>query len=154
MQTSETHQTTYVPAWPTTVLESLSGALCGHVINSINQYMHPGKVILGMSATVVINPSQAAVCSMIFAIFDRVVLGLVPHHLKNNPQIQLVRISASVMTSATVSSAIFGISFNLAAGVIASSIIATTILLGAAKVYNQLVHEHAVAAKKHKPERL
>jgi hypothetical protein len=128
------------PAYETALVQLGVGSLCGHLINAINQFMHPGKVILGVPPASIISPFQAGLCSLVYAVVDRIAITLLKSKDNEQPVTQALRMAVVLTISAGLTSACLGITFNVAAGTILASIIATTLLLGAVKAYNQLVH--------------
>lgn len=128
------------PAYGKGLLQTGIGYLGGHVINSINQYMHPGKVILGAPPVLVITPLQAGYCSFVFAIIDRIAIKILQSKQNEPPANQLVRMAVTIPLSAAFSAACLGISFNVALLAILTSVIGLTILLSMSKAYNQLAY--------------
>ncbi len=128
------------PALGRGLLQTGIGCLGGHLINAINQYMHPGKVILGAPPVLIISPLHAGACTLIFTVVDRLAIKLLEFKQKEPPAHQLVRMAVTIPLSAAISSLCLGISLNVATLAIVTSIIGLTILLGTAKAYNQLAY--------------
>lgn len=140
MQETQINSSSLQPAYGTIIAQTGVGSLSGHLINAINQYMHPGKVILGIPPALVISPFQAGICSLVYAVIDRIAIHVLHREKNDKPVNQAARMAVVLILSAGLTSAGLGISFNVAAGTILTSIVGTVLLLGAAKAYNQLVH--------------
>ncbi len=128
------------PAPVTGVLQTAIGYLGANVINTLNLYLHPGKVILGAPPVLVINPLQAGVCSLVFAIVDRVAMDILKSKHSDLAERQLLRMVVTLPMSALLSSVCLGITFNAAALAIVTSVVGLTILLSTAQAYSRLAY--------------
>jgi hypothetical protein len=128
-----------------TLLQTGTGYVSGHVINSIYQWLHPGKVILGQPLIVAINPWMAGVCVGLFALVDLVAKKVIEHldvkNISRKPLYQLIRMAVSVTVSSLLASLILGITFQFAVAAIVSSLIASALLLQIAKVFSKLIYQ-------------
>ncbi len=122
------------------ILQTGIGYFSGHFINAVALWLNPGKVVLGRSANLAIQPWDACAAVAIFTVVDliaKAVLEQLPFKESlQKPLYQLIRIAVSVTVSSLIASAILGITINMAAVAIVSSIIASTILMGLAKLYS------------------
>ena len=127
------------------VLQTGTGYISGHAINSVYQWLHPGKVILGQPLVLVINPWVAGACAGIFAIVDLVAKKVIENtelnKLSQKPLYQLIRLAVSVTVSSLIACLIFGITFKIAAVAILSSLVASTVLLYVAKGFSELIYQ-------------
>lgn len=126
------------------VYQAGTGLLGGHTINYINQWLHPGKVILGKPPVPLIDPFQAGVCSLTFAVTDFLAKQIFEKYLgvefSNKPLCQVIRMAGTIALSALVTSACLHITFTLAATAIVTSIVASAIIMGLVILYNAMVH--------------
>jgi hypothetical protein len=111
-----------------------------YIINAVNQYLRPGKVILGVPPTLVITPLQSVICTIVFAILDRVAIKVFKQSQADHPAKQFLLKSATVILSAGISTLFCGISFQVATIAIMTNIVSMIVLFGAAKAYNYLVY--------------
>lgn len=123
--------------WDKILLQSGVGCVGGYLINTIHQYLHPGKIILGVPPIVLINPLQAAICTLTYALVDRAAAQIFKQSHKD-PAADIFRMVGTISFAGIVSSVCLGISFNVAGATILTSIIGTTLLLGATKAYHEL----------------
>ncbi len=127
------------------ILQTGTGYLSGEVINSVYQWLHPGKVILGQPLVLVINPLVAAASAGIFALVDLTAKKIIENtplqKVSHKPLYQLIRVAVSLTISSLAASLIFGITIKIAAAAILSSLVASTLFLYIAKAFSKLVYQ-------------
>jgi hypothetical protein len=123
-------------------IQTIIGYWGGHVINAVNQYLHPGKVILGVPTAQLITPLQSAGFSFVYILVDKVVKMIFERGAKNQevaPVYKLMRMTFTILLSASILAAGAEVSFNVAGLAILTNIVATTLLLGISKNYDDIL---------------
>jgi hypothetical protein len=130
------------------LVHGASGYLSGHAINYLNQYFNPGKIIIGKPIVPLIDPVVAGGCSLIFAAVDFLAKAIfekiLGESLNEKPLVQTLRMSGTIALSALIASSTFNMTFTLAATAIATSVVATAMMMWIALLYNEMVHPQPV----------
>ncbi|MCE5318462.1 MAG: hypothetical protein LLG04_14015 [Parachlamydia sp.] len=125
------------------------GLLAGRTINMCDRFLHPVKSALGKPPLV--NPLHGAMCGVTFALIDRAAhLALkryIPAHAAK-PITHSARIVVSITLATIISSAILPVSVSMAAVLLATNVLATTLLVSITDNYTKLVYKGGDEAKK------
>lgn len=125
------------------------GFLAGRTINMCDRFLHPVKSALGKPPLV--NPLHGAMCGVAFALVDRVAFVVlkryIPDHA-NKPITHAARIVVAITLSTIISSAILPVSVSMAAVLLSTNVLATTLLVSITDNYTRLVYKGGGEAKK------
>lgn len=125
------------------------GLLAGRTINMCDRWLHPVKSALGKPPLV--NPLHGAMCGVTFALVDRVALHVLKRYIPNHadkPITHAARIVVSITLSTILSSAMLPVSVSMAAVLLSTNVLATTLLVSITANYTRLVYKGGAEAKK------
>lgn len=128
------------------------GFLAGRTINMCDRFLHPVKSALGKPPLV--NPLHGAMCGVTFALIDRTAHLVLKHYSKahaDKPIMHAARIVFSITLATIISSAILPVSVSMAAVLLATNVLATTLLVSITVNYTKLVYKGGDEAK-NRPE--
>ncbi len=138
-----------------TLLSGGVGYLAGWTINKCDRFLHPVKSALGKPPLV--NPLHGVICGIAFAIIDRLseyfIQRYFPENIKNKPITHALRVIVSISLAALAISTALSISASMAAVLIATNILATTLLFSITDYYSKLAYKGgALPAADKKPD--
>lgn len=130
------------------------GFLAGRTINMCDRWLHPVKNALGKPP--IVNPLHGAICGITFALVDRVAYVVLKKYLPNqadNPIAHAARVIVSITLATIATSAVLPISISMAAVLLTTNVLATTLLVSIATYYTKLVYQRKAApAQEKKPQ--